>query len=211
MKIAPREKKFIIVGAAVVAAVMLFYLITLLLPDRESRAQQVDTKEQRLLRYREMLSQKEIYKKRLEQYRQHIEQDRTRLLPGDNPNVAEADLQKLLMSFADESGVEITRKNTLPDKKLEDDLIKVSINVEVNCNLDELVRFLTEIEDYNKFLAVEQLSITGFSAQRRRQIRPNMTVVGYISTKEPQPSEAPAESGEAAGEPPAEVIEQPGE
>ena len=68
MKISPRERKFIIVGAAVVAAVMLFYLITLLVPDRESRAQQVDTKEQRLLRYRETLSQKEIYKKRLEQY-----------------------------------------------------------------------------------------------------------------------------------------------
>lgn len=211
MKISPREKKFIIVGAAVVAAVMLFYLITLLLPDRESRAQQVDTKEQRLLRYRETLSQKEIYKKRLEQYRQHIEQDMTRLLPGGNPNVAEADLQKLLMSLAEESGVEIMRKNTLPEKKMEDDLIKVSVNVQVNCNLDQLVRFLAAIEDYDKFLAVEQLNITGFSTQRRQQIRPSMTVVGYINSKEPQSNEAPAESRETAGEPPVAVIEQPGE
>jgi type II secretory pathway component PulM len=211
MKISPRERKFIIVGAAVVAAVMLFYLITLLVPDRESRAQQVDTKEQRLLRYRETLSQKEIYKKRLEQYQQHIEQDMTRLLPGGNPNVAEADLQKLLMSFAEESGVEITRKNTLPEKKIEDDLIKVSVNVEVNCNLDELIRFLTAIEDYDKFLAVEQLNITGFQAQRTQRIRPNMTVVGYINSKAPQPNEARAESREAAGEPPVEVAGQPEE
>ena len=196
---------------SVVAAAMLFYLITWLLPDRESPAQQVETKEQTLLRYRETLDREEIYKKRLEQYRQHLDRDMTRLLPGDNPNVAEADLQKLLMSFADQSGVEIMRKNTLPDKKMEDDLVKVSVSIEVNCNLDQLVRFLTAIENYDKFLAIEQLQITGFQAQRKRQIRPSMTIVGYISSKEPQPGEAPSANGETAGEPTAAVAEQPAE
>jgi len=211
MKITSREKKFIYVGAAVIAAVMIFYLITKLLPDRESRASQVNSRKELLLRYRELLDQEEIFKKQVEEYSLHLEQDMTRLLPGDNPNVAEADLQKLLMSFADESGVEIIRKNTLPDEKIEDDFIKVSVSIEVDCGLDQLTRFLTAIQNHEKFLKVEQFQITGFQNQRRQQIRPNLTVIGYISSKEPEPNEAPPESGGASDAPPAAVVEQTGE
>jgi Tfp pilus assembly protein PilO len=211
MKITPREKKLIFFGASVVAAVMIFYLITLLLPDRESRAQQVETKKALLLRYRQMLSQEEIYQKQVEQYSAQLEQDMTRLLPGDNPNVAEADMQKLLKSFADQSGLEITRINTLPDEKIEDDLIKVSVSIEVNSDLAQLVRFLTEIQNHEKFLKIEQFQITGIQTQRRQQIRPSLTVVGYIRSKEPEANKAPPESGEATDEPPAAVVEDPGD
>ncbi len=211
MKITSREKKFILVGIAAVAAVLVFYLVIMLLPDRETRAEQVETKRKMLLRYRETLRQEEIYKKRVEQYRQHLEQDMTRLLPGDNPNVAEADLQKLLMGFADQSGVEITRKNTLPDKKMEDDLIKVSVSIEVNCELEQLVQFLKAIQSHERFLKVEQFQITGFQTQGRQQIRPSLTVVGYISSKASESKESPPESAEAADEPPIAVVEQSGE
>jgi Tfp pilus assembly protein PilO len=211
MKITPRQKKFIFFGATLVAAVMIFYLIALLLPDRESRAQQVETKKTLLLRYRQMLSQEEIYKNRVEQYTAQLEQDMTRLLPGDNPNVAEADMQKLLKSFADQSGLEITRINTLPDEKVEDDLVKVSVSIQVNSDLAQLVRFLTEIQNYEKFLKIEQFQITGIQTQRRQQIRPSLTVVGYIRSKESDANEALPESGEATDEPPAAVVEEPGD
>jgi len=208
MKITPREKKFIYFGTAIVAAVALFYLITLLLPDRESRAQQVETKKSMLLRYRQMLSQEETYQNRVEQYTAHLKRDMTRLLPGENPNVAEADLQKLLMSFADRSGVEINRKNTLPDKEVGDDLIQVSVSIEINGDLDQLVQFLAAIQNHDRFLKVEQFQITGYQIQRRQQIRPSLTVVGYIRSKESESIEVPAESGGDTNEQPAEVAEQ---
>lgn len=210
MKITPRERKFIFFGIAVVAAVAIVYLTGLLLPNRESRAQQVETKKSMLLRYRQMLSQEEIFKNQVEQYTVHLQQNRRRLLPGENPNIAEADLQKLLMSFADQSGVEINRKNTLPDEEIGDDLIKVSVSIEVNCDLDQLIQFLAAIQNHDKFLKVEQFQITSFQTQRRQQIRPSLTVVGYISSGEPESNEAP-DSGEAAEGPPAEVVESSGE
>lgn len=208
MKITAREKKFIVYGGALIAAVMLIYWITLQLPDRESPASQVEQKKAMLLKHREMLGQEEIYKNRVEQYTLHLEKTMTRLLPGDNPNVAEADLQKLLMSFAEQSGVEINRKNTLPDKEMEDNLIKVSVNIEVNCNLEQLVRFLTAIHNYDKYLEIEQFQITGFQTQRRQQIRPNLTVVGYINSKEPESNESLPESAGATDGPPDAVVEQ---
>ena len=208
MKVTPRERKFIFFGTFVVAAIAVFYLITLLLPDHESRAQQVETKRSMLLRYRQMLGQEETFKNQVEQYTAHLQQNMTRLLPGDNPNIAEADLQKLLMSFADQSGVEINRKNTLPDEEIGDDLIKVSVNIEINSNLDQLIQFLAAIQNHDKFLKVEQFQITSYSSQRRQRIRPTMTVMGYISSKEPEPSETPPESGSTANVQPAAVVKQ---
>jgi Tfp pilus assembly protein PilO len=120
-------------------------------------------------------------------------------------------MQKLLKSFADQSGLEITRINTLPDEKIEDDLIKVSVSIEVNSDLAQLVRFLTEIQNHEKFLKIEQFQITGIQTQRRQQIRPSLTVVGYIRSKEPEANKAPPESGEATDEPPAAVVEEPGD
>jgi type II secretory pathway component PulM len=212
MKITPREKKLIYFGSIVVAVVAIFYLIALLRPDRENnRAQQVETKKALLLRYRQMLSQEEVYQKRVEQYTAQLEQDMTRLLPGDNPNVAEADMQKLLKSFADQSGLEITRINTRPDEKVEDDFVKVSVSIEVSSDLAQLVRFLTEIQNYEKFLKIEQFQITGIQTQRRQQIRPSLTVVGYIRSKEPEANETPTESEAETDLPPAAVVEEPGD
>ena len=208
MKITSREKKFLFFGTTVVAAVVIFYLIALLLPDRESLASQVQSRKAMLARYREMLSQEETYKERVEQFRLHLDQSMMRLLPGDNPNAAEADLQKLLMSFADRNGVEITRTNTLPDKELEDGLVKVSVSIEVNADLEQLVRFLSAIQNYDKFLKIEQFQITGFPNQRRRQARPSLTVVGYINSREPEPAEPePKEASPASA---SEAVEQPG-
>jgi hypothetical protein len=211
MKITAREKKFIVVGAAAVAGVLIFYLITSLLPNRESLAQEVALKKRMLLRERETLTQEETYRNRVEQYAKHLEEDKARLLPGDNPNVAGAELQKLLMDLADQCKVEILRKNALPEKKIKDILTKVSVSIETNCDLEQLVHFLTAIENYDKFLNIEEFQINSFQNPKLHQIRPTLTVVGYISSQGTAPNEKPRNAGAAAGRPAAAPAERPGE
>ncbi len=196
MKLTSREKVFIWVGAGVVAAVLIFYGATKLLPaDSGDLSQTVELKKRVLRNRRETLRREEIYRKRLELYGKRLDQDRTRLLPGDNPNVAGAELQKILKDFADQSGVEITQKNTLPEKKVQDMLTKVSVVIQTNCDLDQLVQFMTAIENYEKLLKIEEFIITSFRnpAQKRYDIRPSLTVVGYISSRESKPAEKPAD------------------
>jgi hypothetical protein len=115
----------------------------------------------------------------------------TRLLPGDSPNVAGAELQRILKDFADRSGVEITQKIPLPERKVQDAemLTKVSVSIQTNCDLDQLVAFLGAIESYEKLLKVEDLTIASFPIQKRYMIRPSLTVVGYISSRESKPAE----------------------
>jgi type II secretory pathway component PulM len=189
VKLTLREKRLILAGTGVVAAVLIFYATALVLPDSENLSRTADLKKRMLLKQREVLLREEIYKKRVEQYRTHLAQDMTRLLPGDTPNMAGAELQRILKDFADQTGVEITQKTTLPDKKIQD-LTKVSVSITINCDPDQLVRFMVAIENYEKFLKIEECVITSFRIQKRFDIRPILTVVGYISTPESKPKTA---------------------
>jgi hypothetical protein len=80
--------------------------------------------------------------------------------------------------------VEITMKNILPEKKTQDSLTKVSVKIDTNCNLEQLVQFIATIENYEKFLRIDDCTISGFRVQRRFEIRPSLTIAGYISTRE---------------------------
>jgi hypothetical protein len=192
VKVKQREKIFLIVGTAVVAAVVIFYAMTSLLPDSEGLVRTVELKKRMLLKHRETLGLEEIYKKRVAQYSKHLEQDMSLLLPGDNPSVAGAELQKTLKDFADRSGVELTQKNTLQEKKIMDMLTKVSVRIETKCEPKQLTDFLMAIHNYEKFLKIEEFTLTSWRVQKRYEIRPSLTVVGYIRTPGSKPKEKPA-------------------
>lgn len=192
MKLTLRERKVIFAGIAVAMAILIFYIMISWLSDHSLLSQQVDTDKNIILKQREILSLQDSYRKRAEQGDSHQKQVMTRLLPGDNFNVASAELQKVIKDFADQNGVDITLKTMLPEKKVPDSefLTKVSLRIEVNCNLEQLVNFLTAIENYDKFLRVEELIITSYRQQKRFEIRPNLTITGYIHSPETKPAEA---------------------
>lgn len=186
MKLTAREKKMTIVGACIAIGVLLYYAATIVLPNTEELTRQVKSKERALLEQKESLNGETRYKTRLEELRGHVKTFKTRLLPGDNPNIAGAELQKILKGFADQSGVEITMKSTLPvpDKKVEDMLTKISVKIDTNCNLEQLVQFIYAIENYETYLKIDECTISGFRIQRRFEIRPSLTISGYISALE---------------------------
>ncbi len=183
-----REKKVIVAGAVVVLAVLAYYATTLL-PSNEELGRTVELKKKMLLKQRETLAREEIYKSRLEQGKRRLEQHMTRLLPGENPNVAGAELQKILTDMAAQSSVDITQKNILPARKAEDGLQKVSVRIDTTCTPQQLVQFLTAIENYEKFLTIDEFTITGIRMQRKYEIRPSLTISGYIASTETKPAE----------------------
>jgi hypothetical protein len=196
VKLNTREKRIILVGICVIVGVAIYYALTSFLPDGENLAQDVSLKKKMLLKQRETLLREDFFKTRLDQFRKQLDKDMTRLLPGDNPNVAGAELQKILKDFADQSGVEIIQKNILQEKKVQDSLTKVSVRIDTKCNMEQIVQFLAAIENYDKFLRIDEFTIFGSSfgmgTQKKVEIRPSLTVAGYISTKEAKPKEASA-------------------
>jgi len=187
VKVTAREKRVIVAGAVVVVAVLVYYAVTLM-PSSGDLTQTVDLKKKMLLKQRETLAREEIYKTQLEQYQKALNQNMTRLLPGGNPNVAGAELQKILTDFAAQSSVEITQKNILPPKRTEDGLQKISVRIDTTCTLEQLVQFLAAVENYEKYLTIDEFTVTGIRMQRRYDIRPSLTVSGYIASQEAKPA-----------------------
>jgi len=117
--------------------------------------------------------------------------ERNLLLPGATLEQAEQALDKILQNFADASQVELIRKVKQPDQKFPGNLTMVTIRLESSCNYDQLVRFLGAIRSYEKFLKVEELSITNFRMQGKWEIRSSLQVSGFV---ENAPDKVPAQA-----------------
>jgi Tfp pilus assembly protein PilO len=196
VKISSKDKRVLIAGIIVVAAVALFYALTSYIPNPKALSVKIEGKRKVINRDRENLMREPAYRQQIEQYNKRFEQDMTRLLPGDNSSVAGAELLKLLKDIADANGVNITTRSNLSDKKMQG-VTKVSARIETNCDIEQLVTFLAAIENYPRFLKIEELMITSFriQAQKKYEIRPGMTVAGYIRSREEKQGEKPAVAG----------------
>jgi type II secretory pathway component PulM len=143
LKITARERKFLWAGGIICGVSLILYLVMLFVPSREDLAGSVEFKKKLLQRERETINREEFYKARVEQYKERLDRHMMRLLPGDNPSVAGAELQKVLKDLADQNGVEIMQRNVQREQRIEDTLVKVSVRIDTNCTPDELVRYLS--------------------------------------------------------------------
>jgi len=198
VNVSAREKRFLIAGAAVSALVLGWYLVGSLLPSGSDLANTVELKKRMLLKQKETLQQEEAFRGRVSLYQERLQQTRGRILPGDNPSIASAELQRVLSDLAAAAGVEITQKNIQKEQKLQDDLVKISVRIDTNCSPLQLVQFMSAIENYDKYLTLDELAVNGFRIQRRFEIRPSMTVSGIIAVPPGQGEEKTADEKQSA-------------
>jgi hypothetical protein len=126
---------------------------------------------------------------------ERLDRDMALLLPGNNSAEAGAELLKLLKDFAEQNGVQIAAGNNLPEKKMQG-LTKVSARIDTMCDIEQLVQFMAAIGNYPKHLRIEELTINSFRmpAQKKYQIRPSLTIAGYIHSMEGKTTAASASS-----------------
>ena len=91
---------------------------------------------------------------------------------------------KTLTDFAESSGVEITQKSVLQEEKVDNQLSKISARIVTRCDMEQLVQFLTEVENYNKLLTIDEFTIRSVRNRRETEMRPNLTISGYISSND---------------------------
>jgi len=177
VKLTSRDKKFIIAGIVVIVVVAASYGVITLFANSSNPLTQVNLRLRQLENQKRTLSQKDSFEKTLEQSNTRYDQVMSRLLPGDRSSEANAEMQSRLMKLADLNGVEITSRNPLQDKKVQDPatkqdiLTKVSVRLETNCDLEHLVKFLVAIENAENFLKVEEFNVYSFRGVRRTDNR----------------------------------------
>lgn len=199
MKAGTREKRVLYAGIAIAVVIMIYYAATLFSPGgEESLEERVATQEGLLRRQRELVVREDFYRKRIEEAESGIEKIQARLLPGNNATVGTTELQRMLSEFAEQSGVVITTRSNLQEKRVaeSDSLTKVSVRVGLDCTLEDLVDFLIAVKNHDRFLKVEEMAINTAVQQKQMVIRRplNMIIAGYISI--PPPPEVAAKTGE---------------
>jgi hypothetical protein len=183
LKITPKEKRYIAIGAVVLAAALIFYGFSLIMENRAAVTKKVELKKRKLEKQSDILTQKALYIRQLDQYNQQLQNDMNRLLPGNSPNMAVSELGRVIDTFANTTGVDIIQKNPQPEKKIDDKLVRVSVQITASCFMDQLVQFLVAIKNYDKFLTVNQFQVLGtirFPNQTQKKINPQLTISGYI-------------------------------
>jgi hypothetical protein len=186
VKSGARQKKFIIIGLGVVAILALVYALTLRQEGDEELTVTVESKKETLLAYREKLDLRGVYESRIQLYNSRLQEDRARFLEGETANVAEANLLNTLTDMAQKSGVQITQKGPRPEKKIENKVIKVTYRITTSCTMEQFVQLLTEIENYEQFLTIDDLNVGSPNRGRPRtqpttaNLTPILTVSGYI-------------------------------
>jgi hypothetical protein len=135
---------------------------------------------------------------RIDQDKKRLDQDMALLLPGKSSEAAGEELLKLLKDFADLNRVNIVIRSILPEKKMQG-LTKVSVRIETVCDIEPLVQFVAAIENYPKHLKIEELMIPSFRipTQKKYEIRPGLTIAGYIPSTEDETPAVNASSIEA--------------
>jgi hypothetical protein len=191
VKITPRERTSILIAVGALLLVGIFYAATQLIPDSQNLSREVDLKKKMLRSQRDTLKHEDVFKSRLDQYQKQLGQDTTRFLPGENASIAGAELQSIVKALADQNGVDIPQRNIQQDKKIPDIATKVSVRIEAICTAEQLVHFLSAIESYEKMLRVDELVISSLRIQKRFEIRPSMTISGYIRAVEEKPKDKP--------------------
>jgi Tfp pilus assembly protein PilO len=191
VKLSKRERKVIFAGAIILGLALVVYVVLLLLPEFESRTS-VEQKRKKLIQYKELLASESAYTAKIDEYKKRFQEDSNLLLSGETANVAGANLTNVLVQLASQNGVTITRREQQSEQKLQDNLIRIPVKLDMTCNMDQLVQFLSAVENYEKVLTVDELSISSFQIQKRWDTRPNVTISGYVLAQEAKPAQGSA-------------------
>lgn len=187
VKVEAKHRRLLIAGFGIIAVMALLYVLFGKQLNLENYVDTLDAKKITLSKSLETIDLEGPLEVQLDQYQARLQQDRNRLLVGDNANVAESELVKVLTDLAEKSGIEITQKIVQREVKMENSLYKVSARIVTRCDSEKLVQFLTEIRNYSRFLTIDEFTIQTRTSRTQTvtQITPTLTVSGYVRIAEP--------------------------
>jgi type II secretory pathway component PulM len=179
VKIAPRERKFLVAGGV---ALVLFVAVQYLIAPAVSSQMQVRSeyreKLQALERYQLVVEGRRRYEKKFIDAEQLFEQLKQQLLPGEKLTLAAADLQAMLHKLAGESGVTIVSESIQAPKQAEG-FTQVSVELSLNSDLKKLRDFLYKIESSRRLLTVPKLIVNASYPRPGAELQVTVTVSGY--------------------------------
>lgn len=181
MKISRRERRFLIVGALAVAAILAgVYVVEPLASSQLTVREEIQQKQALVERHQLLASEKERYRKKVEALRAQVQQAQESHFQEEKLPLVAAEIQGLLHRLGQEAGITIVRENVPPPKKT-GVFAPVTVELSVRGELGTLRDFLYKIQTAPKLLTIPKLIIRGTPARGQTGLSADMQVDGYMT------------------------------
>ena len=180
IQIAPRDKKVLIVGGVFIVLYLLFVLIAQpAFRENKLASQKIQDKILFIQKCYEILNQKSYYKAKSTENKSIHTTLSQRFLNQAKPALAAAEQQRLLEELANQTGVNIIRFRVDKPKYVEK-LLTISTQVTVRSKLRNLTNFIHRLENNQKFMIIEEISMQRTNKKDLEELQTQLTVSGFI-------------------------------
>lgn len=182
-----KERKLLIVLAALFAVVLVLRVVPMLIGYYQSGREQIAVLQDRVERYQQLIEDTEEWKERAILKKAETEEYAHWAFEGGNPNLVGNSVQRALRQAVEQAGINI-RQADLPRYSYVDDWLKVTQEMSLLLDQEEVLPFLQALKESRPRLFVTSMEIT----HNRRQYLGSITVTGF--------ARAPAPAATAQGE-----------
>jgi hypothetical protein len=176
------RRERIIVIAAVVSAVVFCTVKFGVDPFIESQRRikdQIPVKLKQLEKYRQFVAGKAEAKKNLAHVQHEAKRNANKLLAGNTPPLAAANLQEILDTLSEKNKIKINSEKVL-DSKSVGYFERIPVQVDFTSSITNLTNFIYDIETYQKALSIIDLNIRVTNRRAPRDVRATVVVAGLM-------------------------------
>ncbi len=179
-----KDKKALIVGGVCLFIyISIKFIISPIYSSGEETRQQIENKVFFIKKYYEILNQKAFYEQKRKANETIKNALAKRFLNKEKPALAAASLQKILEGYSKQSSVAIESARIEKPKYISG-LLSVPVEISVRSDLKNLTRFLYLIENHEKFMIIEELSIRRSNNKDPEELKSKLLVLGFIKKLE---------------------------
>ncbi len=158
-RLSRRERGLAVATLAILILVLARYVVIgPFLERREWVASQLEVQPQLLEKNLRFINRKDAFAAGLETARSEIKAHEPKLLTGDTPSVSASDLQETIQNLAAKEGTQVITTRVLNPESA-GSFSKISIQMEIGGQIDQLANLIRSIESSPKLLVVDEINV----------------------------------------------------
>jgi ACT domain-containing protein len=210
-RLSKRERSLVVFSVVIVVVVLARYALIGPFVERwEWVRSQLEMQPQLLEKNLRFLGQKEELVAMLEATQSELKAREPKLLTGDTPSVSASDLQDVIQGLATKEGTQVITTRVL-NPEAAGSFAKISIQMEIGGQIDQLASLIRGIENSPKLLMVDEINVRslfrpagfpqpqGFPQLAAQNLRVSLTVSGLARSQAPTATKSEPGPGQSKG------------
>jgi len=178
-KLSKRDKRALFGAAILVVLYVVVFQVIMPYYDAGTTVDgQLDQKKRMLRSAVRTIQQREVYAAQVAEIDKVLTQYEQRLLDAPDATTAATQLDEIVRALANENNVTLTKSNPLQERKVGERYTKVTVQINLDGDLNTTTAFLYALSVHPKFMLVENFSVSKFRLVNNLQ--PRMEVSGFI-------------------------------